>query len=357
MHKQSPKSSNQSGLVSILVTMIIMIVLSLIILGFAKLTRREQRQSLDRQLYSQAAYAAETGVNDAQQYVKAVLAAGAAVPTIDRCDAGNPNSFPAKATAYGIATSIGNNIAYSCTLLNPSPTELIWQRVDSQNSVAFPFKPTAAITGITFAWQDGDSVATTYGGCPNTVPASGAFKPQTSWSCQAGALRVDLTPISGLWTRTSLVDTTQNFILYPVQTGGPTTTTYASLGHGGIIAAGCNATTTPRHCQVTVTGASGSYFIRIKPIYRAANLQISAEGGTTTLTGAQAIVDVTGKASDILRRLQVRIPISNLSTVTNTTFDSAIQSIDSLCKLYAIIPGATPPVINTDSTSDASCDL
>jgi Tfp pilus assembly protein PilX len=59
----------EQGLVSIVVTMIFLIVLSLIVVGFAQVARREQRESLDRQLSSQAFYAAESGINIAKSAI------------------------------------------------------------------------------------------------------------------------------------------------------------------------------------------------------------------------------------------------------------------------------------------------
>jgi Tfp pilus assembly protein PilX len=56
---------NQSGFVSIVVCLIIMVILTLVTIGFSKLMGRAQRQALDRQLSTQAFYAAESGVNDA----------------------------------------------------------------------------------------------------------------------------------------------------------------------------------------------------------------------------------------------------------------------------------------------------
>ena len=61
--------NNEQGLVAIVVTLIIMLVLTLIVTGFAQLARREQREALDRQLASQALYAAESGVNAAEAAV------------------------------------------------------------------------------------------------------------------------------------------------------------------------------------------------------------------------------------------------------------------------------------------------
>ena len=73
MQKSSPKFDFQKlrerGVVSIMVSIVLMAVMTLIVLGFSEIARRDQRQTLDRQLSNQAFYAAEIGVNDAQQAI------------------------------------------------------------------------------------------------------------------------------------------------------------------------------------------------------------------------------------------------------------------------------------------------
>ena len=351
--------NRQAGLVSLLVTMLIMIVISLIVLGFAKNTRREQRQSLDRQLFSQANYAAETGINDVAAYIKAQQAAGNPIDEFTQCGTTGPPSqnFIRSQRPPG-GEVVDGNVSYSCALLNPRPTELIWQNINLDESLAFPFNPSGGNTEINIAWQDAAAVVNSYSGCtPGAAPpAAGAFTSQAGWGCQAGALRIDITPIAaGLFSRNSLIDATQNFVLYPVAGAAAGSFDYTTLGHGRTVPAQCTATATPRHCKIKLTNAtSNRYYIRIRPLYRAANIFITGSPGST-LRDAQAIVDVTGKANDILKRLQVRLPINALESDDNTTIDFALQSIDSTCKLAAIIPGGSPPLVNQDSTSDPSC--
>ena len=69
----------------VLLTMILMIVVGLIVLGFAQISRRNQRQALDRQLSTQAFYAAETGVNDAANLIKTAVQAGTVVAAKPDC--------------------------------------------------------------------------------------------------------------------------------------------------------------------------------------------------------------------------------------------------------------------------------
>ncbi len=70
------------------------------------------------------------------------------------------------------------------------------------------------------------------------------------------------------------------------------------------------------------------------------------------LIGAQALVDSTGKATDILRRVQVRVAIGD----TDTAPSYAIESTTSICKRFGVVP---PNIIVPDSlvTGDASCAI
>lgn len=69
MRNKTPKKpiqDNQQGIVAIVVTIILMVILTLIVLSFAKISRREERDALDRQLSTQAFYAAESGIDYAK---------------------------------------------------------------------------------------------------------------------------------------------------------------------------------------------------------------------------------------------------------------------------------------------------
>src|SRR3954464_6641054 len=63
MRAKNAKLNSEAGMASFLIVMILMLVITLIVIGFAQVTRRNSREALDRQLSSQAFYAAESGVN------------------------------------------------------------------------------------------------------------------------------------------------------------------------------------------------------------------------------------------------------------------------------------------------------
>jgi len=100
----------QVGFVSIIVAAVLMVLLSLITIGFSKIMQREQRQSIDRQLSAQAFYAAETAIND----VKDKITLQGSVPAKAHCtvaDWGN-----------GIIDPAEPDVQYTCLLIDPAPT-------------------------------------------------------------------------------------------------------------------------------------------------------------------------------------------------------------------------------------------
>ena len=106
-----------------------MLVISLIVLGFAQIARRNQRQSLDRQLSTQAFYAAETGVNDAANLVKSA----ASVPAKTSCTDTGGGFYSALPSSNIDAT---NKVTYTCLMVNPAPGSLVYSNVGTSSIVA-----------------------------------------------------------------------------------------------------------------------------------------------------------------------------------------------------------------------------
>src|SRR3954463_2749341 len=115
----------ERGMVSILVTMLLMVVITLIVLGFAQISRRNQRQAVDRQLSTQAFYAAEAGINDARNLIKTALSSGATIPAKTDCTNG---SGPAAAFYSTLSPSLDtpNNVSYTCLMVDPAPKDLLY---------------------------------------------------------------------------------------------------------------------------------------------------------------------------------------------------------------------------------------
>ena len=109
--------NEETGLVAIVVSMLIMIIMSLTVFGFTKIMQREQRQAVDKQLSTQAFYAAESGINDAVAKIHdpAVIAAGG-LQDKKKCDtSSNVVTNPSGLVGAIDAT---NNVGYTCLLID-----------------------------------------------------------------------------------------------------------------------------------------------------------------------------------------------------------------------------------------------
>jgi hypothetical protein len=92
-------------------------------------------------------------------------------------------------------------------------------------------------------------------------------------------------------------------------------------------------------CTETISNLNSSqYYLRVSSLYKDVSLEITATDASSVpinLQGAQAVVDATGKAQDVLRRIQVRVPLTVSST--NLLSDYGVESKDAICKRFAIM--------------------
>ncbi len=360
--KHSTLNKDQTGLVSIIVTLIIMIILTLIVIGFARISRREQQQILDRQLSAQAFYAAETGVSDAVKVMKSELRDPSATNLnfdtdryVDQCE--GPNSFITKGGLSNQIGGTGNTISYTCLLVDPDPLMLEYGNIDTNASRIVPVfaKDGGAIHSVSVGWQD-KSGGSDLNGCndSSTTPELPATWPS---DCNTGMMRVDIVPVAGnSLSRNALLDSLSTVYLYPWPSSSNSATNTASYVGGGtarpgferqgsIIRVNCGpgaVSGASKQCNLTITGLqslnSNAFVLRLKSIYKPSVATVTATRGATQLElkSAQAMVDATGKSNDVLRRIQVRIPIA----ATDLPYpEFALETITSLCKRFAFAPG------------------
>lgn len=349
--RQQQGTHRQTGMVSIMVTMILMIVLSLIVIGFAQIARRNSRQSLDRQLSTSAFYAAETGINDVRDLIKNY----GIPPSKPDCT----NGSGATAAYYGhlpaATLDATASVKYTCVMVNPDTTTLPYTL--GWTSTVVPLTAASGnINTLKFVWQPSVAGATPTTGCNGALaPVAGGG----AWSCGYAALRFDLVPAGGNQSYSNWQSSTMSTFLVPQNAAG-TTTTFATDGSRSRVNVGCTNT----NCTMTINSGLGgsSYYLRIMPLYyQNVNLQISGTGAGATpvnFTGAQVLIDVTGKAQDVLRRVQVRVPADGNSS--NLGSDFALETTDSICKRFDIMSGhyqsdAGNAVPTMDNSGNALC--
>lgn len=334
---------SQDGFVSIIVTLIMIIVITIIVLAFAQLSRREQRAALDRHLSTQAFYAAESGIND---LAASILANPGGYFTLNpsNTDCATTSSIP------GLNPVIDSNskVEYTCVLYNTQLPDIRKEGITSEKVTLIPISNSVGLTRISISWWN-DSGDTSFG----TGPA-GKFTTQSNWTGDAGVLRVMLIPRGNI-NRLSYMGNTFHGYLYPVD--GPSTmntVTYASGygfdNSGVIVSSNCNTDPTrltdparlyPYYCNAQITGLTApqprGWLLAIRSIYRDSDIVIDCFNGLTNIDclGGQAQIDVTGKANDVTRRVSVR---KNVLPDTNGALPLGFQSVDSICKQIMITP-------------------
>jgi len=351
-------SAEQQGFASIVIALIMVLVLSLTTVGFAQLMRREERSALDKQLSNQAYYAAETGVNDATQALNSgfTLTKSQCEPyTTAQLNAMDPSQKTAATQSLNdnsVGTSTG--ASYSCLIINPHPDSLQYT-IDGNETRATELTGATLnsdppdvqpIGNLEISWQDHNSGDTSFAPAPGSSYIFG--NAVTDWK-YTGMLKASLTPLSrNAVDRASLIKNTFTAFLYPNQAGsaadpGSIDAGSGSGGQGGAIVNGnchtANITTKslPRYCNIKITNLnSARYLLTLSALYQKSDITITAYApdGVTKLSinDAQVLVDSTGKAQDVLRRIQVRVPAHN-------DFDVPSGTVGTICKQLQLTPG------------------
>jgi hypothetical protein len=372
MNKEKLKQ-NESGIISIIVVLLIMLILSLIVLAMSQNARKEQRQTLDRQLSDQAFYNAESGVNETINWLYnnpctvTPLPGGSSclLDQLDKCDTGflktgtvlSPSSDPNYLDADG-------NDRFTCILFDRAPRKLEFENVPTNDSKVVYLEPIDADTGapsslqsITFTWDD-SSGASDASGCNFEVSgADGAYQLPKSLTdapnngnCQIGGIRIDL--VLPQANRQDINTQAYNATFLPHNNGaGVITHTAFPNNLGNMGQADCsNTDPTKRKCSMTlalpISPQVPKAVLHLRSVYKSTNVSICASAvgldcsTPVRFNNSQVMVDSTGRSSDILRRIQVRVPARPQYRMA----EFAIQSADTLCKLLKVTPtqGAIP---------------
>lgn len=311
-------SSEQQGFVSIVACLIIMVILSLITIGFAQIMSREQRQALDRQLSTQAFYAAESGVNDARNakfvgYSDSCSPAVAIEPTVPEtkstCVFVNLTPKTIKYDNVGASPKVFpvHTVNASGTSVVPATITVKWSKMNSNP-----------------AWTDFRAAGET--GWPT----------QGSWQHNTGVGRLYLAPFKNNSSRDSLLTSASYFVLNP-SVSGPSSQVL-STGQGSGMGTIVNGACADSSCTATITISGGPYddfYLALSSLYQDSHFEISAVDVVGTQLGfkdVQVLVDSTGKTTDVLRRIEVMVPL-----IDDKKYPSGAL-VGEVCKLWTASP-------------------
>lgn len=352
-------SPDEAGFASIVVGLILVVVMALITVGFAQLSLHEQKQALSDQLSTQAYYAAETGVDDAIRDLTTIDKTDTNNPQRTYLNAGNVSGtgptaqcMPESAALPGGYTANHtidntNDVSYTCLLVSLTSPSLVYDNVGPGNSrtvvVGAP-----NLKKLTIGWSS-HSGGTNFGmPLPNLTTTS-------AWNTNApGVIEFSVTPLQNGISRNSLASGVFTVYAYPKSGGGGTANYTVANDDGKIFSGGCKTSSTP-NCSVTINQIPNgptykAYLIHFLDYYTASDVTITGfDNGANPVnfTGGQAVIDVTGKAQYVLRRIQVRIPLNS-----PVTPDFALQAQD-ICDRMETRPGNTDFIGTADDSTPA----
>ncbi len=350
---------DKDGVVSLVVTLFIMLIVSLVALSFATLMRREQRQALDRQLGSQAFYAAETGINDA---MKALEQNPSAVGEINSCSTADQAKILVGGLQPNRVLDASSNVAYTCVFVDQTPTELEYS-VGRDDTKVIPLNTTSStFSTIRIYWQDETSLGT-FAPYDSTL---GNFPPLSEWSANyPGILKIQLIPAELPLNKSDVANDTIDFYAYP-STGSSNTFTIGTTSNGSIVEGNCKLVPATFNmalqCEATISSLSSSKYVMVlRGIYDSSKVIVrgyTSAGGAVAqpISGAQVVIDSTGKAQDVVKRIKVNAPIRPDMPYPNF----ALQVGDDICKRLRVTPQETDvDSVSVDGVSlvgDPSCD-
>jgi hypothetical protein len=359
---------DQNGLASIIIVTVLIVLLSLITVGFGRLMNRSSTNSLNNQLATAANYAAQSGVNDAVKYIKDQYSAD---PN-SQVGATSCNQLLTGALANQTDLSSDGNTKVTCLLVNTAPKELVYQQVPDSGSQIVKLTPNGTLDSLMVSWRSSDN-------SKRGFPAGLSLTSIDSWGSNNPVLRVTLYPrpankaVAGVTPKT--------FFLYPRPAAAPFThvTAYGggATADGSIVPANCGSQnpapfngSADYDCNATfdnlgsALAPSPAYiYARITPIYNSADVQLKANDsahGVLTFQHDQAVIDVTAKAGTALKRIQERIDINlegtNISATDNAIPEMALRSAMAVCKRLDVTSSPANAVIdgNYCSTNEST---
>lgn len=347
--KKSQKNikTDQRGIASMVIVILIMTLLTLIVLALAKNANREQRQSLDRQLNSQAFYAAESGVSDARDFVSQKNKTGGLSPDeIKKTDC-----KPKDDTHYfdGIDSSLDiEGVSYSCVMYDTTPEQLQYQNVatDASKFNLIADADRRPIQSLTFKWTQKDG-GSTFSGCPDDI---NKFPSNLDTNCDAGLLRISLFNKAESNTNQELIDKMFLAFVSPGKTSSANN--IANFSYSSAVgrttqgrAVNANCTT---ECTMTINNINKTeLYLHLRSLYK--NNQVKITGTTSTgpvkFRDAQMMVDATGKAQDVLKRIRVLVPLEE----NKARPEFVLQAAGNICKQLNISKNDDGDIIINDN--------
>ncbi len=376
----------QHGFVSLFSTIFFMMLITVITIGFIQITATEQQQALNNDLSASALASAQSGVEDGKRAIikyfsltnpvdKATYYAQMTTPNSNGCTAITTSQIGIDLGLSATGNVVNNsqiNQSYTCLSVNLNSPDYLGESSAGKSQLV-PLKAVGgAYQQVKVSWHllssavgsDGDGLpgatpgtAPFYAAGPLLYPAINATTPALGWNALGypAYLRVQLYghPSSGNFTRADLNNRSRSVLLVPTQSGTlPTTPINFGVAdpNPGVFntteispqTIQCDASPTSNIGSYACTAllelptpaayvsTANTYYLRITPIYGATHFRVAMVNNSSEVNfdQVQPIVDSTGRAADVFRRLQARVMVNNLSNYP----EFAAESANTICK-------------------------
>ena len=338
---------SEQGVVALITSIVVGLLLVVITSSIVGIMRSELRQATDFDLSTKAYFAAESGVEDAIAFILSELAAGRPIPVNEVCD------DEATKPEANLSNDPPRTIAYTCQTIRVEDTALVGE-LDKEENIQLNLAAESQYNFVKISWnQRGTNDPQDYD--PSAIPA--LFPTGDEWKDSADRLLP------------AVIEST--FIIYPKTAGFSSDdirSTTAVLkpaisGSTGNPPAQALPVEVPENVDCETGGVGSSYdcviLINVEPFANVTNnnfvLRLHARYSAThykielfngdcgeacrvEVPGSQIIVDVTGKAGDVFRRIQARSFLGGQSPLP-----FAILTDEDICKVLTVVGGSAIP--------------
>ena len=365
------------GAVSIFAVIFSTLLLTVLTVSFMGLMISAQQRAINNDL-SQSAYdSALAGVEDAKRVVRAcandnddacsALEAASDCQVVARAKVNGSVDQPETVIASNSSSGQSFDQAYTCVNIDMDSVDYLFEAQSGRAHIV-PLRATQTIKKITIEWFTLEDNNNAPARTPTSSPASStSLPPIASWNSSAPSLiRAQLITPGESFSLSSLDESSSSRTLFlrPANmssgstSGMPTANIQvsqaaqprATSGDGSYsnsvspVVCSSNYANNGFSCSVTLdladdqvisTGASNNALLRVDSLYKGANVRVtlhSQDGSEIKFDDVQPVVDSTGRASTLFRRVEARLRMG-----TDFPYPSYVADVqNNLCKNFSV---------------------
>lgn len=383
-------NSTHSGAVSLFIVVFTVLLLTVVTVSFVRIMLADQEQAATTDL-SQSAYdSAQSGVEDAKRALllyQTECSSGDAA----RCAAASIAPIASQQCNEALSQAVGRDVsgqevlirqdagdetlqqAYTCVKVSLQTDDVVGSNRPDGSKV-IPLISTAAFNIIQLEWFSGKNVSGTSIDkpidlqLPGNTPLLRQSPTPGAWPVnRPSVMRTQFMQVNPAGFTLPDFDSSANgqnslsLFLYPTGVSGTPRSVTDTLSFtlrdirktpvgtpdpvicSGNVGAGGYACTVRLTLPTSVPAGSRTAFLRVGTIYNTADFRVSLYSGTAPVQfdNVQPLIDSTGRASDIFRRVQTRVEFTDFPYP-----DAAVDVTGNLCKNF-IVTDVTTDYRNT----------